>query len=84
MKHITLLAAALLLVNGCSDETKKELKQEVSFKTVEYYKSHKDFMELRVKECKLMKSMTPIIEKDCQNAVEAKRQSRQNSINFRY
>lgn len=84
MKHITLLAAALLLINGCSDETKKELKQEVSFKTVEYYKSHKDLMELRVKECKLMESMTPIIEKDCRNAFKAKRQSQQNSVNFSY
>ena len=47
MKYITILAVALLLINGCSDETKEELKQDVSFKTIEYYKSHKDLMESR-------------------------------------
>jgi len=82
MKQITLLAAALLFMNGCGDDTKEEIKKEMSFKTVAYYKKHKDLMEIRVKECKLMESMTPIIEKDCSNAFKAKRLSRQNNTNF--
>jgi len=82
MKKIILLAAVPLFINGCGDNTKEEIKNEMSYKTVEYYKKHKDLLEVRVKECKLMKSMTPIVEKDCKNAIKAKRLSRQNNTNF--
>ena len=75
MKQITLLLAALFLMNGCSDETKEDLKKEISFKTVAYYQEHKELMELRLKECRLMTKMTPSVRQDCDNAKKAARKA---------
>lgn len=83
MRHITLLTATLLLaLNGCGDDTKQEIKEtvkeEASFKTVQYYLDHKDLREARLKECRYLKKMTSVDQIDCTNANKAELQSKRN------
>jgi len=56
---------SLFLLNGCSD--KKEEKKE-TFKTVQYYDTHKEIRDSRLKECKTMEEMTEMIMIDCEHA----------------
>ena len=80
MRHITLLTATLLIMTGCNDDTKQEIKETAkeatSFKTVQYYLDHKDLREARLKECRYMTSMTYPIMTDCNNAGKADLQSK--------
>jgi len=70
MKHISkgifLSSLSLIFLNACSD--KKEEKQEKTFKTVNYYDTHKKERDSRLQECQTMKEMTKTILIDCENA----------------
>ena len=74
MKKLILIA--LLVMAGCSDESKKEAKEAASFKTVQYYLDHKDLREVRLKECRYLKKMTEIDQIDCTNANKAELRSK--------
>jgi sulfur relay (sulfurtransferase) DsrF/TusC family protein len=80
MKQVVLITIALLVMAGCSDEGKKEVKETVkeaeSFKTVQYYLDHKDLREVRLKECRYLKKMTEIDQIDCTNANKAELRSK--------
>ena len=76
MRTITFITIALLALSGCSDEQKKEVKQETSIYTVEYYTQHKDLRERRLKECKDLVKATLLQMRDCDNAAKADLRSR--------
>ena len=86
MKTIILLITTLLIINGCSDnqknDIKEEIKQETSFYTVEYYDQHKDLRVQRIKECKALIKMTNTEEKDCNNAYRANMGSEMPDMDF--
>ena len=65
-KSIFLSLLALIFLSACSD--KKEEKQEETFKTVNYYDTHKKIRDSRLQECKEINDMTEIILIDCENA----------------
>lgn len=58
------VGVTLLAFNGCNGE--KENKN--TFRTVEYFNDNKEIRNNRLDECKKMKTMDEIIEKDCNNA----------------
>jgi len=80
MRHIALITATLLLMTGCSDDTKQEIKDTIkestSFKTVQYYLDHRDLRAARLKECRYLTKMTKIDQIDCTNANKAELQSK--------
>jgi len=78
MKTTILLISSLLLLSGCNDKEKENIKESISVKTVQYYLKHTDLRKVRLKECKYKEKITPIEKKDCINVRQAELRSRQN------
>lgn len=69
MKKISgFIVATFILVTGC-DAQKADQKETIQ--TIKFYKEHKEICEQRVKECKLMETMSELVMQDCANASKA-------------
>ena len=81
---LLIIVIVLIITTGCNEdkkqEVKKEVKEDISFYTIQYYLDHKDLREQRIKECKALIKMTSTEEKDCNNVETAEYKSKRNKL----
>ncbi len=61
---IVAMGLTAMAFTGCTNEE----TQKDTFRTIEFFNKNKDIRKVRIRECKDMKTMNEIIEKDCNNA----------------